>query len=193
MQQRAFNPVSVPRLDCHLPPPLPPAFYLVHSLAQEIAFEGSDLQAAVCRDWYFFAGRLAAVNTYCVKTQMILHACSFQFCQGNKVLSVPTGRSRFMLVSSHFEGQNYADLRRGAWVRPSCKRPFGEGKRVRLSLLGRVLRLFVWEPPHAMEELFFHHAFLCSLHSWLFSCIMLSCHQKLYRFRPLCCAAALLL
>lgn len=38
-------------------------------LALGIAFEGSDLQAAVHRDWNFFAGGLA-VDTYCVKMQM---------------------------------------------------------------------------------------------------------------------------
>lgn len=40
-------------------------------LALEIGFEGSDLQAAVHRDWYFFAGGLVAVDTYCVKMQMV--------------------------------------------------------------------------------------------------------------------------
>lgn len=48
---------------------------------------------------------------------------------------MPTGRSSFILVSSPFEGQNYADLRIDAWERQPCKWPFGGGKRVKLGHL----------------------------------------------------------
>lgn len=48
-------------------------------LALEIAFEEFDLQAAVYRDWYFFAGGLVAVSTCCVKMQVVLCVLSSVF------------------------------------------------------------------------------------------------------------------
>lgn len=145
------------------------------------------MQAAVCRDWYFFAGGLAAVHIYCVKMQVFFCLCSFPFCQGKRVSSVPAGRSRFVLVSSYFEGQNGADLRRDAWEHQPCKWPSGGGKRRNWVFLAGCEGSL--GTPGANGRAFLPSSFPLSSSFLVFSCVALPSEQKSYLLRPSCCAA----